>query len=384
MLRIPTQVRPHLAMEAQQFGFDFYQMDGEVYWDESAYYQFTLQQIENDLEAPTNELEAMCLELVADVVKSEFWLSRFKIPEAFWQPILDSWQSKAPSLYGRMDFSYDGKSPAKLLEYNADTPTSIFEAGFFQWRWLEQQVDAGVLNRQSDQFNSIQEALIKRFAKVAPNTELYFLYSQDAIEDKGTVTYLQDCAYQAGVATARMAIEDVGINDQGRFTDTDNKEIDAAFKLYPWEDMFKDDFNHALLNNHTQFFEPMWKAVLSNKAILPYLWQKHRGHPNLLAAYFQGEEQADLGDAYVSKPLFSREGANITWYHPSKGRFHESGSYGEEGYVMQAIKALPQFASHHTLIGSWVVGHQAVGLTIREDNSPITKDSSRFIPHIIL
>ena len=44
-------------------------------------------------------------------------------------PLIErSWESELPSLYGRFDLMYDGCHPPKLLEYNADTPTSLLEA----------------------------------------------------------------------------------------------------------------------------------------------------------------------------------------------------------------------------------------------------------------
>jgi glutathionylspermidine synthase len=36
-------------------------------------------------------------------------------------------------LYGRFDLAYRGDGPPKLLEYNADTPTALFEAAVVQW-----------------------------------------------------------------------------------------------------------------------------------------------------------------------------------------------------------------------------------------------------------
>ena len=47
--------------------------------------------------------------------------------------IAASWKRRDASLYGRFDLRYDGQGPAKLLEYNADTPTSLFETAVFQW-----------------------------------------------------------------------------------------------------------------------------------------------------------------------------------------------------------------------------------------------------------
>src|SRR5258708_24437171 len=112
---------------AEETGFEFHTSDGERYWDERAYYAFTLDEIEHGIEEPTGEIDAMCLELVGLAVDDEEYLQRLKIPEAFWPLISESWYRDEASLYGRLDLSFDGRGPAKLLEYNADTPTSIFE-----------------------------------------------------------------------------------------------------------------------------------------------------------------------------------------------------------------------------------------------------------------
>ncbi|WP_462150848.1 glutathionylspermidine synthase family protein [Pseudoalteromonas xiamenensis] len=383
MFRVPCNERQDLKDQAEFYGFDFYRIDNDVYWDETAYYQLSLKQVETHLEDPSNELEQMCLDLVDRIVKDDYWLKKFCIPESSWQWIADSWHNNELSLYGRFDFSYNGNSPAKLLEYNADTPTSLYEASFFQWQWLEQQVDRGVLPRSADQFNSIQERLIRRFANFKKNNSLHLAYCRDSIEDKGTAMYLQDCAFQAGYSTILLPIESIGVDDSGQLTDLDDNQIELLFKLYPWEQLFEDEFSCHLTTTKTTFIEPPWKAILSNKAILPLLWQLHPNHPNLLPAYFSGEEKGGLEEGFVSKPLFGREGSNITWFHPSKGRIHQSGSYGKEGYITQALAPLPQFNDNSTLLGVWMVAHEACGLTIREDNSPITKDTARFVPHII-
>ncbi|MGL4957562.1 MAG: glutathionylspermidine synthase family protein, partial [Plesiomonas sp.] len=156
MFRIPCKERPHWRQQAAEFGFGFHTMYGEPYWDETAYYQFSLQQIEEDLEQPTQELHQMCLEVVDQVVRDEALLRRFQIPQPLWQQVADSWHRRDPSLYSRLDLAYDGQSPAKLYENNADTPTSLFETAFWQWLWLEDNVDRGQLRRDSDQFNRVQ------------------------------------------------------------------------------------------------------------------------------------------------------------------------------------------------------------------------------------
>ena len=151
MQRIACPERDDWRLTAEAGGFDFHSIDGERYWDERFYYAFTLEEIERDIEDPTGEIEAMCLELASRAVSDESCLTRLKIPPAFWPLIAESWHRDDPSLYGRIDLSFDGRTPAKLLEYNADTPTSIFEAAVFQWGWLEQAIARNIIPERADQ-----------------------------------------------------------------------------------------------------------------------------------------------------------------------------------------------------------------------------------------
>lgn len=361
-------------------------MYGEPYWDESAYYQFSLKQIEQDIEDPTAELHQMCLAAVDKVIRDEEWLNRFQIPALHREFILRSWQDNAPSLYSRLDLVYDGKSPAKLLENNADTPTSLYESGFWQWLWLEQQVDRGNLPRHADQFNSLQEKLVHRFEEIAAYyriRNMHFACCRDTEEDRGTVQYLQDCAQAAGLQSEFLYIEDMGLADTGAFTDLHDNPVTECFKLYPWEFMLRESFGDALSGAGTNWIEPPWKAILSNKALLPLLWEMFPGHPNLLPAYFPDNAPGLETGKWIQKPLFSREGANISLIENGKQTKLSDGPYGEEGVVIQAFTALPRFAENYTLIGSWLVDDMPAGLSVREDSSEITQDLSRYLPHII-
>ncbi|KJY86164.1 glutathionylspermidine synthase family protein [Pseudoalteromonas piscicida] len=388
MLRVSIDERPHWREQAKAHGFEFHTMYGEKYWDESAYYQFTLKQIEQDLEDPSDELHQMLLHLVDLVCNDESLLQQFAIPESQWELVTRSWRRRDQALYGRFDFSYDGKSPAKLLEANYDTPTSLFETGYWQWLWLEEQVRAGKLPRNADQFNGLQEALIERFYqlhKFHRGAPLHFSCCKESIEDLGTIQYMRSCAMEAGLKTKQVFIEDIGFNNQ-HFVDLDDGKIQWMFKLYPWEFMFQDEYSEQLSEAKVQWLEPAWKAILSNKAILPLLWQTFPNHPNLLPAYFEQDKHkiANSESGYVKKPLFSREGANIEIRKDQQLLAQSAGGYGEEGYIYQAYSPLPKFSGFNTLIGSWIVGDKAVGIGVREDKSLITQDLSRFLPHIIV
>jgi glutathionylspermidine synthase len=383
--RLVCQERDDWRATADSAGFDFHTIDGERYWDERACYAFTLDEIELQIEAPTGEIDEMCLELVSRAVDDEKYLRRLRLPETSWPLIRDSWHRDEGSLYGRLDLSFDGRGPAKLLEYNADTPTSIFEAAVFQWTWLEQAIERHILPADADQFNSLHERLIDAWKKVGNGRHLHLAGTLDSTEDAGTLAYLEDTARQAGLETTLLDIEAIGWLDKGGFVDLDNRGIELAFKLYPWEWMFQDAFGDKLARAPTRWIEPPWKAILSNKGMLPLLWEMFPDHPNLLPAFFEDEPNAaSLGSSFVRKPLYSREGANVALIREGVTVVEQQGPYGAEGFIRQAMAPLPSFSKQYPVLGSWLIDHTPCGLSIREDENPITGNTSRFLPHAIL
>ena len=387
MERRAVAPRPDWRATAERMGFTFHHQDGQKYWEEGAYYAFSLDEVEQGIEAPSAELHGMCRALVDEVVGSEALMHRLAIPDDMRDVVAASWAKHAPSLYGRFDFAFDGSGPAKLLEYNADTPTSIFETALFQWQWLEDRIADGTLPEGADQYNRLHDALVERFGTLfTKGSTVHFASVDDHVEDRQTVRYLEDVARQAGLDPAFVAIDRIGVDGDGAFVDGDDVLIAALFKLYPWEDMLREPYAKQLAATKTLFLEPAWKALLSNKGILPLLWQRHRGHPNLLPAAFadDGAALAEIGDAYVRKPIFSREGWDIELVDGSATARGPEGGYGEEGHVVQALSPLPVFDGNHAVVGSWIVGDEAVALSVREDDGPITRDLARFVPHAIV
>ncbi|MHD0645017.1 glutathionylspermidine synthase family protein [Pseudomonas aeruginosa] len=363
----------------------------EKYWDESAYYEFTLKQIEDDLEDPTTELHEMCMNEVAKIVDSEELMTRLHIPASFHDYVRESWKQGHPHLYGRMDFAYNGEGPAKLLELNYDTPTSLYEASAFQWIWMTQQKKRFNLPGNANQFNNIHTELGRLFEhlrtspKFMINKPFYFSAISTSPEDIGTVEYLRDIAHCAGHETYYIHLEDIGMNENRKFVDLDDKLIPYIFQLNAWEFLMREDaFGAAIPKSDTCFFEPAWKALLSNKGFLPMLWESHKGHPNLLQTVVDKDPNATLGKGWVRKPYFSREGANIELVTPDGELIKVPGPYTDAPYILQEYTEMPKFEDSYTLLGSWIVGDKACGIGIREDDSKVTKDTSRFLPHIFL
>jgi glutathionylspermidine synthase len=383
MRRITVPPRPDWREKANAVGFSFHEMHGEPYWVDDAAYCFGLDEIERYIEEPSQVLHDMCMDLVADIVNSEAALTRLAIPRDYHDVIRNSWRRGDRHLYGRFDLAYDGHGPAKLLEYNADTPTSVFETGYFQYNWLTDQVALGALPAQTDQFNSVQEALIDAFGQFSRDRIFHFAAVSDSAEDCGTTIYLMDCAIQAGHRVQFLDISEIGIDASGRYADLQNRLIERCFKLYPWEFMLRESFAAQLPMQSAIFVEPAWKAVLSNKGLLPMLWQRHPNHPNLLPSFFPDDPDLyELRD-YVVKPLLSREGENVSLFRNRREVLSAPGSYGEEGYIIQAYAPLFKSEFGYAVLGSWIVGDRACGLGIREDVSPITANLSRYVPHII-
>lgn len=406
MRKIAFSERPHWRALANEVGFTFADMHGEPYWDESSAYEFSLDQIENGLEDPATALHAMCREAVAHIIANERLMDRLAIPEAHRDLVADSWKRGDPELYGRFDFAYDGNGPAKLLEYNADTPTSLYESASFQWQWLEDQLAAGVLAEGTDQFNGIHEALVARLGDLfVQNSDLHFTAVAGNPEDYGTVEALGWAAREAGLGAHYCDLDKIALSQDGQFLDDQDRRIAVLFKLYPWEDLLRDSYAEHIAGSGCLFLEPAWKALLSNKGLLPVLWEMFEGHPNLLPAFFEADiaeamtgrgapapsvaaaferARAELTAGHVRKPILSREGASVTIVK-SGAVVAQSGNtaYAEHPKVIQAYAPLPQFDGFRPVIGAWVIGQTCAGIGIREDRSRITQDLSRFKPHYV-
>jgi glutathionylspermidine synthase len=362
--------------KAEGLGFTYHTHDTGPYWDESACYEFSAREIDT-IEAAANTLHVLCIEAAGVVIEKNWW-SRLGIPAKAVPAILASWERDDASVYGRFDLAFDGSAPPKLLEYNADTPTSLIEAAVMQWYWLKEVFPDG------DQFNSIHEKLIEAWKHVG-SERVHFAAVRDLPEDEQTIAYLADTCQQAGFAVQWTAIDEVGWDASAqRFVDAKDAAIEALFKLYPWEWMWHEPFAEHLTGAPNLFIEPPWKLLLSNKGLLPVLWELFPEHPNLLPAFETPGPLVDLMGtraSYVKKPRLSREGANVSVVEHGRTVEENGGDYGAEGYIFQALAPIPTFEGNRPVCGAWVVNHEACGLGIREDTRRITGNLSRFVPH---
>jgi glutathionylspermidine synthase len=381
MRRVKLDERANKALRLESRGLSFHAWDN--YWKETAAYELTALQV-GRIESATNELLHM-LEEAGEYVVNNQLLGRLGIPPAFHEAVTASWRNEEPTLYGRFDFAFDGEGWPKMLEYNADTPTSLLESAVSQWDWLED------VKPHADQYNSLHDRLVAQWHTIVTKRRpagrlprrIHFASVSDNEEDWICVHYLMDTAVQAGFDVKHVFTEGLGFNHQtGYFVDEDDEQVDILFKLYPLEWMMREDFGVHLLGTHTQIVEPLWKAMFSTKAILPILWQLYPDHRLLLPAYFEHDTLPASFTSCARKPLFSREGANISLIEDGKDIAQgQDQGYGAEGHVLQSLITLKAHDGFFPVIGAWVVGDAAAGMCIREDTNRITTNMSHFVPH---
>ncbi|HYG83291.1 MAG TPA: glutathionylspermidine synthase family protein [Verrucomicrobiae bacterium] len=388
--------------------------DGKMvdYWREDAYYVLSPTEVEV-LEKATDRLYGMYYDLTEHLLgRSDIRsiLEGLTVPYKALPEIRRSWEEDSPSVYGRFDIRFAGDcelskaDPSlqipKLLEFNADTPTTLFEASVVQWNWLNFAKHIG-----ETQWNNMHEMLIEAWKRQVGVFErqvnrtvdcIYFAFSTEDTsgEDLVNTAYLAETAAQAGFKVELISVESLDVFDVtgGSFfyMNKQGKAIDLIFKLYPWE-WLTDVKYPPYLKHGTTWIEPPYKLLWSNKGFLALLW-KQFGNDSELSQYllptFFADEQHTLTD-FVRKPLLSREGANIEIVRNGKAVLSTPGNYSKGNYIVQQFAGLPNFRSpfsgdnHHPMLGAWVVDGESAGLGIRESPGLVTDNTSCFVPHVV-
>ena len=342
--------------------------------------------------AAANELYDMFVEAGEYVVKNNLF-HEIGIPFNLVELVKESWENDVHwHLYGRFDFAggIDGK-PIKLLEFNADTPTALFESAIIQWALLKQNgLEEGM------QFNFIYEALVENFKRLvtlqedtSAFDELYegwgFLFSsiKGNIEEENTTKLLQHIATEAGFETQFGYIDEVEFDDYGIYYG--GRKWELWFKLIPWEDIAIEESDLAMLltnivkNQEAIIFNPAYTLMFQSKGFLKILWDLYPGHPLLLESSFEPLE----GKKQVRKPIFGREGGDVAIIN-SDGSIEEEikDIYGSYKMVYQEYTELPKDENGNSYQAGVFYAWEACGLGFRRGGK-ILNNMSKFVGHIV-
>jgi glutathionylspermidine synthase len=341
-----------------------------------------------------NELYDMFCEAGDYVIENDLF-HEINIPFNLVEVIKESWENDVHwHLYSRFDLAggIDGK-PIKLIEFNADTPTSLFETGIIQWAMLK-------ANNMEDasQFNNLYEALKDNFKRIITldtevdkfeeyysklNWKILFSSISSSSEDINTTKLLQHIATEAGFNTDFEYIENVQFSDEGIFKGDENFEF--WFKLIPWEDIAIDESELALLlteivkNKKAIIFNPAYTLMFQSKGFMKILWDLYPNHPLLLETSFSPLE----GKKQVEKRCFGREGANTKIINPDGSIDVETkGEYEGHKAVYQEYVELPKDEKGNSYQAGVFYAYEGCGLGFRRGEK-ILNNMSKFVGHII-
>ncbi|WP_104761778.1 glutathionylspermidine synthase family protein [Helicobacter cetorum] len=339
-----------------------------------------------------NELYDMFVETAEDVIANERFFE-LDIPNALIPMIKQSFEEEVHwHIYGRFDLAggLDGK-PIKLLEFNADTPTMLYESAVVQWALLKANG-----YDENAQFNNLYEAIgenFKRMITLGEDTssfdEMYegwkILFSsiKDNAEEERTVRFLQDIAQSVGFETEFSYIDEVEFNaNEGVFKNGVNYEF--LFKLLPWENIAIDEPELALLmqsmmeNKNTIFLNPAYTILFQSKRFLKLLWDKYPNHPLLLETSYEPLKNKKQ----IKKVAFGREGANSEIFDTSMQLvFKTEGIYSNHKPIYQEFYELN---AHNGLYYQPNVffAYEPCALGFRKGGL-ILDNFSKFVSHII-
>ncbi|HHH38988.1 MAG TPA: glutathionylspermidine synthase family protein [Sedimenticola sp.] len=343
--------------------------------------------------AAANALYDMYVEAAQYVIERQLY-PELGIPSNLVRLIEESWERDDWHLYGRFDLAggLDGL-PVKLIEFNADTPTGLFETSIVQWALLK----ANGMD-QSRQFNNVHEMLKENFRRLVTGggedaifeesyagQKLLFSSARDLPEDEQTVRYLQGAAHEAGLYTAFCYLDEVGfIPEQGVFN-KDQELADFWFKLFPWEEIAAEELELTRIleriSSHgaTRFVNPAYTLLFQSKGMLKILWDLFPESPWLLPTALEPLP----GVPQVEKRMFGREGAN-TAIIAADGTVTAStdGPYGHYKPVYQAVAEFPTDAAGNRYQAGVFYVWEACGLGFRR-GGPILDDMSKFAGHLV-
>ncbi len=340
-----------------------------------------------------NALYDMYVEAAQRVIDEQLYVE-LGIPANLVKQIEDSWDNDDLHLYGRFDLAggLDGL-PIKLIEFNADTPTSLFETAIVQWALLK----ANAMD-ESRQFNNLHEMLKENYHRLVtgddPPTAFAARYAQQKLlfssasglpEDEQTVRYLQHVAHEAGWYTDFCYLHEAGFSDDGVFN-KDAQLADFWFKLFPWEDIAADELELTRLlgrvasGGRTRIINPAYTLLFQSKGIMKVLYDLYPDSPYLLPTDFaplDGVEQ-------VHKKLFGREGANLQLLGRDGSVLSQTdGPYAHHKGVYQERARFAQDAGGDNYQAGVFYVWEACGLGFRRGGA-ILDDMSKFVGHVVV
>ncbi|MEA3523757.1 MAG: glutathionylspermidine synthase family protein [Campylobacterota bacterium] len=340
-----------------------------------------------------NTLYDMYVEAADYVIENDLFFE-LGIPFNLIESIKKSWENDVHwHIYGRFDFSggIDG-APIKLIEFNADTPTGLFESAILQWALLKHNdMD------EARQFNNIYQAIAENFKRlitlyddtdtfdeIYDGWKILFSSVEGDDEEETTTRLLRQIATDAGFVTGFEFLQNTGFDEEG-IHDTNDNPYEYWFKLYPWEDIGSDEPELAVMLNEIMnkqqaiILNPAYTLLFQSKGMLKILCDLFPDSPYLLNTSFE-----PLSGAYVEKRVFGREGANTKIVDADgKTLSQTDGPYGNYKAVYQEYVEFMQDTHGESYQAGVFFAYEACGLGFRRGGK-IMDNMSKFVGHVLV
>jgi len=334
------------------------------------------------------QLYDLMVAAVPDDLPAEFFRV-LDIPENLWSIIRLSWHDDRHwHLYGRFDLVQTPEGP-KLLEFNADTATSIPETAVVQWASL-----AAAGKNNAAQASGLYEALVEQLATwrtqnndLAPN--LVLTYIGESTEDRTNCEVIAQAAREAGfeaylfpIAALTFSTKGTDRGVWGEVGPNEWLEFPFIFKLLPWEQIaweepeLAEDLASLLLTRNVVVANPPYTLIWQSKGFLAWLWKAYPHHPLLLETSLE-----PITGKYIQKPFFGREGQNVRVVD-QKILTEKEGEYANQRVVYQAWVDLPQDDQGNLYQAGVFWAGEGCAIGLRRDKGIIT-NLSQFLPHLL-
>ena len=343
----------------------------------------------DDLLRAADELYEIMVASVPEDLPDDF-LCQLGIPENLWKLVRHSWNDERHwHLYGRFDMAQTPDGP-KLIEFNADTATSIPETAILQWASL-----AAAGKHNAAQASGLYEALVAQFkqwrdmnADLEPS--LVLTYMEASAEDRTNCEVVAQAAQEAGFNTHLCPIDQINVTvfgeDRGIWAQVGVEQwqrFSFMYKLIPWEQLAWEepevitDLENLSFTRTIMVVNPAYTLLFQSKGMLAWLWQNYPHHPLLLETSF-----TPLTGKYIAKPFFGREGQNVEVVVNGESVTHIAGEYDQQPLVYQQFCDFPQDQAGNLYQAGVFWAGEACAIGYRRAEGIIT-NTSQFLAHIL-
>ncbi len=377
----------------EELGFSWHTDNDGTKYVSDALVEVSQEEAENYYEA-VNTLYDMYVQAAEYVIENDLFFE-IGIPFNLVDMIKKSWENDVHwHIYGRFDLAggIDGED-IKLIEFNADTPTGLFETALLQWALLKHNnMD------EEKQFNNVYEAISNNFKRlvtlfddISEFDERYdgwkILFSSISNNDEEEVTtkLLEQMANDAGFVTNFEFLENTHFDDDGIY-DANENPYEYWFKLYPWEDIAVDEpelattLTHIMQNQKAIILNPAYTLLFQSKGMMKILCDLFPDSPYLLKTSFEPLQ----GIKQVEKSVFGREGANTAIVDKNNQLVEKTdGPYDNYKKIYQEYVEFPKDVHGEKYQAGVFFAYEACGLSFRKGGE-IMDNMSKFVGHVLV